>query len=127
MIRETLYPGPLPTQSWSLPLHEEWLKSHGFPLSMQNAPRTFGVTSPTFDWQNAPTNKDPSFFLTLDAWLVCWLQFFPPVALIDRAIFISWPISASPIKLTVTVFTFFKKLKLGLGNNKTRETTVKSK
>jgi len=49
LIKKTHYPGPLPTQSWSLPLHEEWLKSQGFPVSVQNAPRTFGDTSPTFD------------------------------------------------------------------------------
>jgi hypothetical protein len=60
---------------------------------MQNAPNTFGDTSPTFDWQNAPTNKDPSFFLTLDAWLVFLLQSIPPVALIDCAFLTRSPIS----------------------------------
>lgn len=76
------YPGPRPRQSRSLPWHEERLKSQGFPLSVQKAPSTFGVTSPTFDWQNAPTNSDPSFFLTLKPWLLVLLQGFPPVALI---------------------------------------------
>lgn len=52
---------------------------------MQNAPSTFGVTSPTFDWQNAPTNSDPLFFLTLKPWLVELPQGFPPVALIAFA------------------------------------------
>lgn len=33
-----------------------------FPISVQNAPRTFGVTSPTCDWQNAPRNAKPLFF-----------------------------------------------------------------
>ncbi|RDX90915.1 hypothetical protein CR513_27170, partial [Mucuna pruriens] len=52
---------------------------------MQNAPRTFGDTSPTFDWQNAPTNKDPSFFLTLDAWLnsKSWDLYFHYLTLVN--------------------------------------------
>lgn len=54
-------------------------------MSVQNAPSTFGVTSPTFDWQNAPTNW--LLFLTLEPWLVVLLQGCPPVALIFSAFF----------------------------------------
>lgn len=74
------YPGPRPTQSWSFPWQDEWLKSQGRPVSVQNAPRTFGLTSPTLDWQKAPMNRLPSFFLTLNSWLVFFSHSSPPVA-----------------------------------------------
>lgn len=32
-------------------------------MSKQKAPRTFGLTSPEFDWQNAATNLGLSAFL----------------------------------------------------------------
>ena len=94
--------------------------SQDFSLSMQNAPRTSGDTSPTFDWQNAPTNKDPSFFLTLEAWLACLLQSFPPMALIDCAFFTSCPISASSIiihNIEFNVKLFIKLTKASIKGN----------
>lgn len=94
------YPGPRPMQSWSSPWQEEWLKSQGKPVSVQKAPNTFGLTSPTFDWQNAPTNLDPSaFFLTLNPWLVVFPQGWPPVAFMAAAFSFKTLISSVPYSI----------------------------
>lgn len=37
--------------------HEDWLKSQGFPMSIQNAPSTFGDTSPQHDHNELAIRK----------------------------------------------------------------------